>query len=134
MSPPSRDCRVKVSHNRFLKGTFLIRILPGHRWFLENLTELPLFGASVDYTCSPLSLVVIGVGTWVLLRGAKNSSLFNNVMTIANISVLLLVVVAGFVSGSVAPENFVPFVPHGFPSVIEGGGLVYVLNTDIVHG
>ena len=54
-------------------------------------------------------------------------------MTIANISVLLLVVVAGFVSGSVAPENFVPFVPHGLPSVIEGGGLVYVLNTDVLR-
>lgn len=110
----------------FRGGTFLIRILPGHSQFLEYLTEFPLFGASVNYTCSPLSLVIIGLGTWVLLRGAKNSSLFNNVMTIANISVLLLVVVAGIVSKSIETENLVPFVPHGLPSVLEGGGLVYV--------
>jgi amino acid transporter len=91
---------------------------------LEYLTEFPLFGESVNYTCSPLSLVVIGLGTWVLLQGAKSSSFFNNVMTIANIAVLLLVIVAGITSDSVERGNFIPFVPHGLPSVLEGAGLV----------
>ena len=101
-----------------------MRVLPGHAWLLENMTELQLFGPSVNYTCSPLSLVIIGLGTFVLLRGAKNSSIFNNVMTIANICMLLLVVVAGICSDSIEPDNFEPFVPHGLPSVIQGAGLV----------
>jgi len=112
-------------------GAFLVRLLPEHSWLLENLTEFPLLGGTVNYTCSPLSLVVIGIGTWILLRGAKNSSLFNNLMTIANITVLLFVVMAGIISDSINPENFIPFVPNGLPSVLQGGGLVYVFIVNL---
>lgn len=92
---------------------------------MENLTEFPLFGTSVDYTCSPLSIVVVGISTAILLRGAKDSTAFNNLMTIANISMLLMVVVAGMGSGSLEMDNLTPFAPQGVPGVLAGAGLVF---------
>jgi APA family basic amino acid/polyamine antiporter len=105
-------------------GAFLIRVLPGRKIW-ENLTEFPLLGPSIDYTCSPLSVVIIWFSTVILLRGAKDSAFLNNLMTLANISMLLLVVVAGVVSGSEDSGNLVPFAPHGLPSILQGAGLVF---------
>lgn len=105
-------------------GAFLIRVLPWPEIW-ENLTELPLFGSSFDYTCSPLSVVIIGLSTAILLRGAKDSAWLNNLMTLANISLLLLVVVAGVASGSEDAGNLLPFAPGGLPSVLQGAGLVF---------
>lgn len=122
-------------------GAFLARLFPGSSDFIENLTEFHPLGSS--YSCSPLSLVVIGLGTSVLLKGAKDSATFNNIITCANIGMLLLVVVTAISSGSVDKENFVPFVPHGLPSILQGGGLVFFsyigfdqvasLSEEVVH-
>lgn len=60
-------------------GDFLMK-LTGQEWIMW-MTEFPLVGADVDYTCSPLSIAIIAISTAVLLRGAKDSSSFNNLMT-----------------------------------------------------
>ncbi len=56
---------------------------------------------------------------------------------------LFLVVVTAIASGSVDKDNFVPFVPHGIPSIVQGGGLVFFsyigfdqvasLSEEVVH-
>jgi APA family basic amino acid/polyamine antiporter len=104
-------------------GDFLAK-LTGQEWIVY-LTELPVFGENVDYTCSPLSLVIVGISTAILLRGAKDSSHFNNLMTLTNLSILFLVIVAALASGSVSEENFTPFAPKGLPGVLRGAGLVF---------
>eukprot|EP00934_Nitzschia_sp_Nitz4_P009203 Nitzschia sp. Nitz4//scaffold84_size84139//36979//38914//NITZ4_005196-RA/size84139-augustus-gene-0.38-mRNA-1//1//CDS//3329559027//9193//frame0 len=106
-------------------GTFLARILPGDTTWVHQITEFPLFGPDVDYTCSPLSVVIIGFSTAVLLRGAKDSTTFNNCMTVANLMMLFLVVASGLFSGSVSTENLTPFAPHGVSGVLAGAGLVF---------
>ena len=88
--------------------------------WLAYLTKVPLYG---DYTCSPLSMVVIALCTWILMAGAKESSRFNNFMTIFNIFVLLLVIVAG--TPEINFDNLTPFAPNGISGVTEGAGLVF---------
>lgn len=61
-------------------GDFLTK-LTGQEWIIW-LTEYPCFGSELDYECSPLSIVIIAISTAVLLRGAKDSSTFNNLMTV----------------------------------------------------
>ncbi|KAG7372156.1 amino acid permease [Nitzschia inconspicua] len=104
-------------------GDFLIK-LTGQNWIMW-MTEFPLVGKEVDYTCSPLSVVIIAISTAVLLRGAKDSSMFNNFMTIMNLSILLLVVLSAVFSGSLSDDNFAPFVPKGLPGILRGAGLVF---------
>jgi APA family basic amino acid/polyamine antiporter len=108
-------------------GNFLVKVVPSGRCriVMEGFTELSLFGSSVNYTCSPLSMVIVGLSTAVLLRGAKDSSRFNNIMTITNISILLLVIVSSIATESVAADNLTPFAPHGLPGVLQGAGLVF---------
>lgn len=104
-------------------GDFVAKIT-GQEWIIY-VTEFPLFGHSVDYTCSPLSLVIVGFSTVILLRGAKDSSTFNNLMTLTNLSILFLVIVAAWASGSVSGDNFTPFAPKGLPGILRGAGLVF---------
>jgi APA family basic amino acid/polyamine antiporter len=61
-------------------GDFLMKLTSNR--YIMYFTELPLFGPEVDYTCSPLSIVIVAISTAVLLRGAKDSSTFNNLMTV----------------------------------------------------
>jgi len=105
-------------------GDFLVKVT-GQYWLINYLTDFHLFGASVNYTCSPLSIVIVGVSTAVLLRGAKDSSHFNNLICLTNISILMLVVASAVATGSISQENLVPFAPMGLPGILRGAGLVF---------
>ena len=81
-----------------------------------------------DYECCPLAAVVILLCTSVLVTGAKESSRFNTVMTILNLSVLGIVVVAGWTTGNVRiHDNLLTpsFFPEGFDGVVRAAGLVF---------
>ena len=95
------------------------------RQAVEFMTALPLFGNEVAYRCSPLSVLIVYFCTLVLLRGVKDSSSFNNAMTILNVSILLLVIVSGLWSDSVEAINLQPFTPNGIAGVVAGAGLVF---------
>jgi APA family basic amino acid/polyamine antiporter len=84
------------------------------------LTRFPVYG---DYTCSPLSTVIVILSTWILMSGAKESSKFNNIMTCFNMGVLLVVVLGG--STVVSMDNLEPFFPTGVSGVAQGAGLVF---------
>lgn len=86
---------------------------------LVYLTKFPIFG----YTCSPLSVLIIAFSTWILKRGAKESTNFNNVMTCFNIGVLVVVILAGM--PYVRLDNLEPFFPTGVAGVSRGAGLVF---------
>lgn len=91
------------------------------RWCTR--APLPLFGE--DYTCSPLSTVIIAICTAVLVTGAKESARFNTIMTALNLSVLAFVLFAGVGSGSVHGDNLAPVFPHGAAGMARGAGLVF---------
>lgn len=93
--------------------------------WLERFTEWHIFGEAVHYSFSLLSMVIIALNTWILLRGVQDSAVFNNAITIMNMSVLALVITAGLLSGSIQADNLTPFVPHHASSVLQGAGLVF---------
>lgn len=93
--------------------------------WLERLIEWHIFGEEAHYSFSLLSTVIIGLNTFILLRGVEDSAAFSNAITIMNISVLALVITAGLFSGSVEVDNLTPFVPHHAASVLQGAGLVF---------
>lgn len=78
-----------------------------------------------SYTCSPLSIVIVALCTAVLVTGAKESSRFNNAMTVLNLGMLAFVVLGGIGTGTVESENLTPFFPDGFGGVLRGSGLVF---------
>jgi amino acid transporter len=92
------------------------------------LTRMPIrvpFLMGGEFTCSPLSTVIIGLCTLVLVTGAKESSRFNNAMTVLNLSILGFVIISGIGTNTIDSENLTPFIPHGIQGVSRGAGFVF---------
>ena len=87
------------------------------------LTKLPLTTFGPDYTCCPLSMVIIAVCTVILVTGVKESTRFNTAMTILNLSILSFVLLSG--SPSVSIDNWTPVFPNGITGMARGAGLVF---------
>lgn len=123
-------------------GDFLVK-MTGATWIIPYFTEVAVFGEDVEYTCSPLSIVIVVLSTIVLLRGAKDSSTFNNLICITNLSFLALIVLSALATGSVEEENLIPLAPSGMPGILRGAGLVFYafigfdmvasLSEEVVH-
>lgn len=92
---------------------------------LTWLTKFPVPLLGPDYTCCPLSMVIIGFCTLVLVTGAKESTRFNTAMTLLNLTVLGFVLMAGIGSGTVHSDNLDPIFPHGISGMASGAGLVF---------
>ena len=115
-------------------GNFLLGALPANTTLTTSLLQACIAWAtewkpfpSSDYVCSPLSTVLVAGSTVILLRGAQDSSQFNNVMTALNISVLLAVVGCSLWSRSATVDNLTPFFAPEQPvaSLMAGAGLVF---------
>ena len=61
--------------------------------------------------------------TWLLLRGARESSTANNIMVIVKLVVLALFIVAGLTHLNAA--NYTPFAPNGFTGIHQGAAIVF---------
>ncbi len=70
----------------------------------------------------PAFAIVMAV-TWLLLRGARESSTANNVMVVVKLVALALFVGVGLTA--VQPANYVPFAPNGFTGVHQGAAIVF---------
>ena len=61
--------------------------------------------------------------TWLLLRGAKETSTANNVMVWIKLAALALFVGVGMMNIDTA--NYVPFAPNGFTGIHQGAAIVF---------
>ncbi len=61
--------------------------------------------------------------TWLLLRGARESSTANNVMVVIKLLALALFVGVGVTS--IDPGNYEPFAPNGFTGIHQGAAIVF---------
>ena len=77
---------------------------------LPVLVNLPAFG-------------IVMLITWLLLRGARESSTANNVMVVIKLLALGLFIVVGFMN--VDPANYHPFAPNGFTGIHQGAAIVF---------
>jgi len=74
------------------------------------LINLPAFG-------------IVMLITWLLLRGARESTSANNVMVAVKLIVLAIFVVAGLTHINV--KNYTPFAPNGFTGIHQGAAIVF---------
>jgi APA family basic amino acid/polyamine antiporter len=61
--------------------------------------------------------------TWLLLRGAKESSRANNVMVVIKLAALALFIGVGMMN--IEPANYQPFAPNGFTGIHQGAAIVF---------
>lgn len=69
------------------------------------------------------AFAIVMVVTWLLLRGARESSTANNVMVVIKLLVLALFIGAGMMS--IQPANYTPFAPNGFTGIHQGAAIVF---------
>ncbi|MGH7491013.1 MAG: amino acid permease [bacterium] len=80
-----------------------------------------LFGISVIFNL--LAVAIVGVITWLLVVGTKESARVNNIMVAIKLLILVFFVFAGM--KFVKPENWSPFMPNGFAGVWVGASLIF---------
>jgi basic amino acid/polyamine antiporter, APA family len=86
------------------------------------LTSAPrLAGAPILINVPAFGIVM--VITWLLLRGARESSTANNVMVLIKLLALGLFIVVGL--RNIHPENYHPFAPNGFTGIHQGAAIVF---------
>ena len=78
----------------------------------------------------PAALIVLAC-TWLLVRGVKQSSIFNNIVVAIKVTVILLFVIFG--AAYVNAANWSPFIPptdpvtgqFGWAGVLRGAGVIF---------
>jgi APA family basic amino acid/polyamine antiporter len=70
----------------------------------------------------PACGIVLAI-TWLLLRGARESSTANNVMVVVKIIALGLFIGVGFTG--IDTSNYTPFAPNGFTGIHQGAAIVF---------
>lgn len=67
--------------------------------------------------------MIIIACTLILVLGAKESSLFNMIITIFNICLIIFIIILG--STHVDTDNYTPFFPTGMQGMFVGAGMVF---------
>ena len=87
-----------------------LRAAPGAQPGVNTLFNLPAF-------------LVMMFLTWILSMGVRESARLNNIMVIIKTGVVILFIVVGV--SYVKPDNWQPFMPFGFGSVMSAAALVF---------
>src|SRR5919106_283035 len=66
---------------------------------------------------------IVMIVTWLLLRGARESSTANNVMVVIKLLALGLFIAVGLMN--IEPSNYTPFAPNGFTGIHQGAAIVF---------
>ena len=69
------------------------------------------------------AFLIVGLITWLLLLGVRESARTNNVLVVIKLLVLGLFIVAGLTH--INPENYQPFAPNGFRGIHQGAAIVF---------
>ncbi len=80
-----------------------------------------LFGIPILINVPAFAIVMLI--TWLLLRGARESSTANNVMVVVKLAVLAIFIVAGLTHINTA--YYTPFAPNGFKGIHQGAAIVF---------
>ena len=103
-------------------GGYIVQLLKDmgwtHPWVWLDHTDV-----SGGLSISVIAPVILMALTWILCRGVKESTNVNSVLTITKISIVLLVVFAGW--AKVDTSNWAPFAPFGWDQVLATSATVY---------
>ena len=79
--------------------------------------------AGIPIVFNFLAAAIVGLVTWVLVLGAKESARVNNIMVAIKLVILFFFIFVG--AKYVKPENWSPFMPNGFSGVWTGASLIF---------
>ncbi len=99
--------------------TALLSSNPDVRGLLDTAPQI----AGVPLVVNVPAFAVVMFVTWLLLRGARESSVANNIMVVVKLLALGLFIAVGL--ASIRPENLVPFAPNGFTGIHQGAAIVF---------
>src|SRR5437667_1131816 len=69
------------------------------------------------------AFLIVGLITWLLLLGVRESARTNNVLVVIKLLVLALFIVAGL--SHINAENYTPFAPNGWRGIHQGAAIVF---------
>jgi APA family basic amino acid/polyamine antiporter len=99
--------------------TALLSSNPDVNGLLETAPRL----AGIPILVNLPAFAIVMVITWLLLRGARESSRVNNVMVVIKLLALALFIGAGLTV--INPDNYTPFAPNGFTGIHQGAAIVF---------
>ena len=90
---------------------------------MSDLAGNTLYNPGWHFGFNLPAFLVVMVLTVLLVRGIRESAEANNTMVVLKIGAILTFVIAG--SFFVAPANWHPFTPNGWPGVLTGGSIIF---------
>src|SRR2546423_2620678 len=79
--------------------------------------------AGVPILVNVPAFLIVGLITWLLLLGVRESARTNNVLVVIKLLVLALFIIAGLTH--IDPTNYHPFVPNGWRGIHQGAAIVF---------
>merc|ERR1719191_1807354 len=83
------------------------------------LAPVSIGGHEIFQSAAALSALLAGI----VLLGVRDSTNFNNFVTLCNVAVILTIIIIG--AREVDPRNWEPFLPYGWTGVVQGAGVVF---------
>jgi len=99
--------------------TALLSSNPDIHGLLEDAPRL----AGMPLLANLPAFAIVMFVTWLLLRGARESSTANNLMVVIKLLALGLFVAVGLMN--IEPANYTPFAPNGFTGIHQGAAIVF---------
>src|SRR6187397_2275564 len=90
---------------------------------IHGLLDTAPRAAGIPILLNVPAFSIVMLITWLLLRGARESSTANNVMVVIKLLALGLFVTVGLLN--IHPENYRPFAPNGFTGIHQGAAIVF---------
>ena len=89
--------------------------------YQAHLSHPEVYGIPIVFNL--LAVLIVGLITWLLVIGIKESARFNNVIVILKVITLLFFISIG--ATYVKPDNWHPFFPGGLQGVWTGASLIF---------
>jgi basic amino acid/polyamine antiporter, APA family len=99
--------------------TALLSSNPDVRGLLETAPHIAGIPILINVPACAIVLFV----TWLLLRGARESSTANNIMVVIKLLALGLFIGVGLMN--INADNYQPFAPNGFTGIHQGAAIVF---------
>ena len=99
--------------------TALLSSNPDVHGLLDTAPQLAGIPIVVNLPAAGIVLLI----TWLLLRGARESSTANNVLVVVKLLALGLFIGVGMMN--INADNYTPFAPNGFTGIHQGAAIVF---------
>ena len=90
---------------------------------VHGLLETAPHVAGIPILINLPAFLIVGLITWLLLLGVRESSRTNNVLVVIKLLVLGLFIVAGLTH--INSDNYTPFTPNGWRGIHQGAAIVF---------